>query len=219
MKNRIVFVCISLTLTLLKDPLSAVILVDHSDAQFADLAEAELKKMRMGERGLVSQSLVEQLDVSATTTTIRALTKDEETWHPNDLKGTRSHVVPLDNKVRGAERLVPTASIIYVHTNRIDPKLSTFKLGGFVYVLAEAKDLNYGSFSADFRIREKRSAFYRNAWRDSLGLPLLNISDGIATVDYQEAKKMDLLNEENKKLFPILSPAGKQFPSNSYENN
>lgn len=180
------------------------IVVDSSDGQFSRFVEKELSLMRDSKRGVVCQELVRRLDSATATTTIKPITKDEGTWHPNDRKGTRSHVVSMDTKVRGAARTTPTDATVYVHPSRIDPALSLFKLGTFAHLLATAMDLNMGTFSGDYKIQEKRAAFFRNGWKDSLGLEQVLVSDRVPTADYKEAKASGLLTPENAALFPIL---------------
>lgn len=181
--------------------------IDQSDPEFATMVENELDRLRRGDRGLACQQLARRFDMASATTTITPLTREESTWHPNDRKGFRSHVVPQDVKVRGAARPDPTQAVFYLHPNHINPKISSYKLGTFVHVLSEATDLNEGAFPGSRRIREKRASFYRNAWRDSQGYPLLNMSGGGATTEYQEARKLGLVLEENSDKFPILFPS------------
>ncbi len=183
----------------------AAVEIDRNDEVFYNWASKELDAMRSGKRGLVPQTLVERLDGAAATTTVRPVTSDEETWHPNDRKGTRSHIIPQDTKIQGAERRQPTNAVAYIHPSRVDPNLSLFKLGTFVYFLAMAADLNTGQFSADYRIRERRAIFFSNAWKDSFGYPLLSISDNVPTPDYRSAKEANLLTEDQKESFPILN--------------
>jgi hypothetical protein len=192
-------------LLLLAPNLMAAIEIDGNDVAFFNAVSKELNLMRSGHRGLVSQALIERLDGSNAPTVIRAVTSDEETWHPNDRKGSRSHIVPQDTKIQGAERRQPTGAVIYIHPSRIDPSLSLFKLGTFVYFLSMAADLNTGQFSSDYRLRERRAVFYSNAWKDSQKLPLLNVSDNVPTLDYQKAKDDGLLAEDQKSNFPIIA--------------
>jgi len=142
--------------------------------------------------------------VDTTTTTIKPLTRDEMTWHPNDSRGVRSHVVADDFKVRGAARMDPTPATIYLHFTRINPKFSAYKLGTFVHQLSEAFDLNTGRFSGKYQIRERRSSFYRNAWRDSLGFPVLEMAGDIEIKDYKVAKESGYINDDYRDQFPIL---------------
>lgn len=190
----------------LSRPVRGEVEVDVADPEFSRYVEAELTHLREGDRGLACQVLVDRLDKAQAVTQIKPLTRDDSTWHPNDRKGVRSHVVPQDVEVRGAARSSPTDAILFLHPSRINPKLSSFKLGTFVHELSDALDLNRGTFSGDYRVRERRATFYQNAWRDSLGVPLLELSGGVPTTDYQWAKEMDLLTDENKELFPILRP-------------
>lgn len=183
---------------------AAEIHVEASDAEFKRLVERELNQMRAGERGLVSRTLVQALDEAPATTTIKPLTRDDLTWHPNDRKGVRSHVVPMDTRVRGAERREPTDAVLYLHPSRINPKLSPFKLGTFPHELSEAKDLNLGEFSGNPVEREKRASFYRNAWRDAMGYPLLERAGEIETPEYANAKAAGLLTAANADNFPII---------------
>lgn len=191
-------------------PAAAVLRVDQADPVFATNTLKELDAMRSGKRGIVCQSLIARLDVATATTTVKPLTSDEATWHPNDRKGTRSHTVALDTRVRGGERTKPTSADVFVQPARVDLAMSLFKLGSFVHELALAADLNDGRFSADYRVREKRASFYRNAWLDSLGLRPLAVSDRVLTPEYLEAKNRGLLTDANKSNFPIL-----EFPSPS----
>jgi len=179
--------------------------IDRSDEAFFNAATKELTAIRDGKRGLVMQTLVERLDQATPNTKIRAVTTDESTWHPNDRKGTRSHLVPQDTKIQGAERKTPTAAIVYLHPSRVDSQLSLYKLGTFAYFLAMAADLNAGQFSSDYRVRERRATFFVNAWRDSFGYSMLATSDNVTTPDYQKAKQAGLLTDEQKPNFPILS--------------
>jgi hypothetical protein len=187
-------------------PLFSAIEVSDEIPIFKTLVENELGLMREGKRGVVCQVLIERLDQSSSTTTIKPLTKDENSWHPNDPKGTRSHVVALDTRVRQAARKIPTSVILYLHPSRIDPDLSLFKLGTFVHELAEAADLNAGLFSGDYQIQERREAFFRNAWRESLGLSLIEVSGRTSTKDYGEAKRRGLIDKKFAPFFPILNP-------------
>lgn len=182
----------------------AEILIFNGDAQFYSQVENELESMRDGRRGIVCQELINRLDKSSAWTHIKPLTSDQQTWHHNDRKGTRSHVVAVDTKIRGAARTVPTNAIIYVHPNRIDPAFSLFKLGTFAQLLATAMDLNFGSFSSDFKISQKRAFFFRNAWRDAMRLETIPLADRVPTLEYQNAKKENLIRAENSALFPIL---------------
>lgn len=193
-------------LTLGLGGLHAVLKIDESDPQFYSLVLKEVTLMRQGERGVVCQTLIDRIDASTATTTIRPVTSDETTWHPNDRKGSRSFVLPLDTKVRGAERGEPTSAVLFLHPSRIDPKLSLFRLGTFVRELAQAMDLNTGAYSGDFRTREKRVIFFRNAWCDVQGFGLIEISDRIPTPEYQEAKKLGLIEASFSAFFPILDP-------------
>ncbi len=184
----------------------AVLTVDDSDPHFESFVIQELNNMRDGKRGIVCQILIQRIDESSSTTTIKPLTQDENTWHPNDRKGTRSHVVALDTKVRGANRNNPTSVILYIHPSRVDPNLSLFKTGSLARELAEAMDLNRGQFSGDYKIQEKRENFFRNAWRDSLGLSLISMSGRVPTDEFQEAKKKGLIEKKYADQFPILFP-------------
>lgn len=184
--------------------LKAEVIVEGESPVFQNQVLAELNAMRQGKRGLVCRTLIETLDTTQSTTTIREITKDESTWHFNDRRGTRSHVKAMDNKLRGGERNVPTGAIVFLHPTRVDPKSSLFKLGTMVTQLAVAADLNTGHFSGNNVTREKRAAFYRNAWLDSMGLKISDKDDKIPTPEYRRAKEKGLLTEENKALFPIL---------------
>jgi hypothetical protein len=196
-------------------PAHAVLTVDATDPAFARLATQEIEAMRSGQRGLVCQSLIARIDRSSATTTVRPITSDESTWHPNDQKGTRSHVVALDTRVRGADRNRPTGATVFIHPSRVDPSLSLFKLGTFVFQLAVAADLNDGQFSADYRIREKRASFYRNAWLDAMGLKPLAVSDRVPTPEYAKAKAAGWLTADHVADFPILRPDGPPSPAPS----
>lgn len=204
------------TLLVLAGPASvcqAILRVDSADPAFATLAENEIEAMRSGKRGLVPRTLIERLQAERATTTIHPLTSDESNWHPNDLKGTRSHTVARDTRVRGAERDTPTNADVYIHPSRVDPNLSLFKLGTFVHELAIAADLNDGRFSADYRTREKRASFYRNAWLDSMGLKPIAVSDRVPTPEYGKAKERGLLNEDNAPYFPLMDAAQAPTPT------
>lgn len=189
------------------------ITIDPSDPDFARLVQAELGAMRSGERGLVSRTLIARLEKAPADTVIRELGPDETSWHPNDRRGTRSHVVAQDIKLRGAGRESPTDAVLHLHQARVDPTLSVFRLGTFAHQLAIAADLNEGSFSGDFRIRERRATFYRNGWLDSLGLKPILVSDRIPTPDYSQAKALGLLTEDRSDAFPILDAEAAEAPS------
>lgn len=183
------------------------LVVIEGDEAFQTKLKKEWELMKEGKRGIVSKTLIEKLEASSSTTTIRPVTQDEETWHPNDRKGTRSFVLPVDTKIRGSARLTPTAAVLYLHPNRIDPTLSLFRLGTFAYELSTAMDLNYGQYSGDFKVREKRATFYRNAWCDSQKFPLIEMSGRVPAKEYQAAKAKGLIVEENALYFPILDAA------------
>jgi len=204
MKGGFLFCFFTLNLCVFLPNAFAVLIVDPADPQFHTLVTNEIKLMQEGKRGLVCQALIEKIEHSSATTTIAPLTRDEKTWHPNDPKGIRSHVVAVDTGIRGGARKESTSAFLYLHPSRIDPHLSTFKLGTFVHELVLSMDLNLGVFSGDFKIREKRANFFRNAWRDSLGLGLYETSGNIPTTEYQEAKKKGFLTKENADDFPIL---------------
>jgi hypothetical protein len=184
----------------------AAVRVDEADVEFKILVDNELEAMRTGKRGLVCQTMVERMDKLTVDTTIKPITNDEKTWHPNDPKGTRSHVVAVDTIMRSGSRKAPTAAVLYLNKLRANPKLSVFKLGTFVHSMATAMDLNMGVFSGDYKVREKRASFFRNAWRDSMSLGYFETSGDVKTHDYQLAKKMGLIIPENKDYFPILDP-------------
>jgi hypothetical protein len=179
--------------------------IESQSPEFTNHVQKELSLMREGKRGIACAELIRRLDESSAPTVIKPITGDESTWHPNDRKGTRSHVAPQDTKVRGAARTVPTGATLYLHPSRIDPAMSLFKLGTFAQMLAVAMDLNQGAYSGDFRIQEKRSFFFRNAWRDSQGLDQLLLSDRVPTSEYRDAKKAGLVTAEKASQFPILS--------------
>ena len=203
-----------LTLMALVTPARAILRVDPSNPTFAANAQKEIEAMRSGKRGIVCQALIERLDVATATTTVRPLTSDESTWHPNDPKGTRSHTVALDTRIRGGERTKPTNADIFIQMARVDSTMSLYRLGTFVHELALAADLNDGRFSADYRTREKRASFYRNAWLDSLGLRALAVSDRVPTPEYSEAKNRGFITEANKPNFPLLElPVSTPVPS------
>lgn len=164
----------------------------------------EIDVMRSGKRGVVSRVLIERLEIAQATTTIKPLTRNEETWHPNDNRGTRTHVVAVDTLIRDAARNTPTDAILYVNPNHVDPKLSPYRLGTFVHYLALAMDLNTGQFSGEFQERERRAMFFRNAWCDSHGYPLFEVSERLPTTEFQMAKDAGLLTEEFAVFFPIL---------------
>jgi hypothetical protein len=187
-------------------PLYGAVLVDDSDPIFSSYVRDELSAMRGGKRGIVCQVLLKRLDEATTTTMIKPITREESTWHPNDRRGTRSHVVPQDTKLRGAERSTPTGAIVYIHPNRVNPAMSLFRLGSFIYELSEAVDLNTGQFSSDYRIREKRAVFFKNAWCDSLGYGVIQMSDRVPTPEYSKSKELDLLTPAHESEFPILDP-------------
>jgi len=201
-RNQLVF---AIHLTFL-NPLTlwAGLKIDVTDPQFAKYVKNELDLMREGERGLVCQQLIMSFDVDTSTTVVQSLTRDEETWHPNDGRGTRSHVVADDFLVRGAARPKPTNATLYLHYTRIDPKFSSFKLGTFVHQLSIALDLNRGNFSPNYQTREKRASFYRNAWRDSLGYPLMERAGNVETPEFLLAKEQQLINDDHRDAFPIL---------------
>jgi hypothetical protein len=79
-----------------------------------------------------------------------------------------------------------------------------FRLGTFAYELSIAMDLNYGQYSGDFKVREKRATFYRNAWCDAAKFPLIEMSGRVPAKEYQAAKAKGLIVEENAAYFPIL---------------
>jgi hypothetical protein len=189
---------------------SAQIIVDTSDSVFLANVNKELDSMREGTRGLVMKELLRRLDEGKAITTISPVTADERTWHPNDRRGTRSHVIAQDTKLRGTARTNPTNALVYLHPSRADSSLSLFKLGTFAQMLAVAMDLNQGTYSGDFRIQEKRSMFFRNGWRDSLKLELISLSDRVPTTEYADAKKAGLLVGEMSTEFPILDVAAAQ---------
>jgi len=197
------FVLLSLNLIFLRHAWGAL-QIDDSDPSFQALVQKEIDLMKEGKRGLACQVLVDRLEKSSATTTIKPVTSDETTWHPNDRKGTRSHVVPLDTKLRGAARTSPTSSVLYLHPSRIDPRLSLFKLGTFPHELAISVDLNRGEYPGDYRLVEKRATFFKNGWRESLNLPLIQIADRVPTPEYQTAKREGLISEEDREFFPIL---------------
>jgi hypothetical protein len=186
-------------------PAFAGLVVDPANAPFAALAQAEITAMAEGRRGPVSAELIRRFSEIETTTTIKPLTLDEETWHPNDRKGTRSHVVPLDTKMRGAIRTSPTSAVIYLHVNRVDPQMNLYKMGSLANLLARALDLNQGQFSGNHTIQEKRAVFFQNGWRDSKGLVPFQISDGVPTPEYLAAKKAGYLTASYARHFPILN--------------
>ncbi len=188
-------------------PVLAKVQIDPDNSTFAAQVLTELNLMREGKRGVACEVLVRRLDESEALVTIEPITSDEKTWHPNDRKGSRSHVVPLDTKLRSASRTSPVSSILYLHPSRIEPLLSLFKLGTFADELANAVDLAKGTYSGDYRIQTRRSAFFRNGWKDSMGGALVHLSDRVPTVDYQEAKKLGLISKEFAEIFPILDPA------------
>ncbi len=206
----LIYQAISLLLTagllLFGAPVFAAVEIDEQNPSFAENVIKELILMREGKRGVVCAELVNRLDQSQSVTTIRPITPDEKTWHPNDRKGTRSHVVPLDTKLRSAARTMPVSAVLYLHPSRIDPQLSLFKLGTFVDELANAVDLNRGTYSGDYRLQTRRSTFFRNAWKDALGGEMVQLADRVQTLDYQKSKKLNLLTEENAGRFPILDP-------------
>jgi len=184
----------------------AEVQVDNNDPQFEALVLQELEKMREGSRGRVCRILIERLDGAPADTLIKPLTRDESTWHPNDRKGRRSHVVAQDTKIRGGARETPTQAVFFLHPSRINPNLSLFRLGTFVHQLSHAVDFNFGVFSGDYIIREKKASFFRNAWRDSSGYKLVEISDRIPTPEYLIAKDLNLMSPEHEDFFPILNP-------------
>ena len=183
----------------------ARIVVDGSNPDFAQKVNAELSLMRSSNRGVVCKNLVDRLDAATSTTTIKMLGPDESTWHPNDHRGTRSWVAPQDTRVHGAGRTRPTNAILYLHPSRIDPNFSLFRVGTFVHELSFAADLNDGKFSPDFRVRERRASFYRNAWLDALHLKPVLVSDRVATPDYSRAKEEGLITADHASEFPILT--------------
>ncbi|MBV9080565.1 MAG: hypothetical protein JO102_05540 [Elusimicrobia bacterium] len=182
----------------------AAIVVDQADPSFQAHVNQELDALRSGRRGIVCKTLIQRLDVATATTTIRPLTSDESTWHPNDPRGIRSHVEAVDTRIRGAERKTPTSAIVFIPPARVDPGMSVFRLGTFVHELSLAADLNDGVFSSDFKTREKRASFFRNAWLDALGLKPVEMSDRVPTPEYSRAKTAGLLNDSNAHAFPIL---------------
>ncbi len=191
----------------------AAVQIDSTDADFTKKVQAELESMRTGTRGIAAKSLVARLDASTATTTVKVLGLDESTWHPNDHRGTRSHVVAADTRIRGSERRKPTSAILYLHKTRIDPSFSLFKLGTFVHELSFAADLNEGKFSGDFKIREKRATFYRNGWLDSFNLKPILVSDRVPTPEYSKAKELGLITEGNAPNFPVLDVSPAPSPS------
>src|SRR5437870_3442761 len=62
----------------------AVLVIDDADPAFKSLVVHEVSAMREGKRGVVCEALVSRIEASSATTTIRPVTKDETTWHPND---------------------------------------------------------------------------------------------------------------------------------------
>lgn len=200
------FLSLIIMTTLLGVPAHAKLIIEAGDTQFYSQVSQEIAKMREGARGLACQILIQRIEEADATVTIKEVTSDEKTWHPNDRRGTRSHVVPGDTRIQGAARSTPTSSTLYLHPSRIDPALSLFKLGTFVQQLAASADLARGEFSGDYKVREKRATFFVNGWREALKLPLVPTSDNVPTPEYQQALQSNLINEENTGRFPILEP-------------
>lgn len=188
--------------------LRAAIEIDQSDNSFYINVKDEIKKMKTGARGLACKALVEQMEAASANILIRPLTRDENTWHPNDKKGKRSHVVAMDTKIRDAAREKPTNATIFLSDDQVNPKLSLFRVGGFVRYFALGMDLARGQFSDSYILRQKRSVFFQNAWRDSMGFELLDNSSRIPTDEYQKAKAAGLIIEEFSEFFPIMDING-----------
>ncbi len=195
---------IMLSLLFWSFPVHSAIEIEKTDGPFFKNVSRELDNLRSGKRGLVCKTLVERLDLAVATTTIKPLTGNDETWHPNDTRGTRTHVKAVDTLIRDAARTTPTDAILYLNPNHIDPKLSPFRLGTFVHYLALAMELNTGQFSGDFQERERGAMFFRNAWRDEMGFDLFEVSERIPTTEYQMAKDAGLITEDFSPFFPIL---------------
>jgi hypothetical protein len=118
--------------------------------------------------------------------------KDKSTLHVNeketDPEKLRSHTDPSDTKARGAERDTMTGSTIFINPLR----LNLTDGGTFVHELVHARDLAYGLYNSNVKIRERRAVFFENMWRDEQGELLRPKYRGkYATLDYQKAVQAD----------------------------
>ncbi len=160
----------------------------------ANLSEAKSSSKHLAK-------LIQNIERSASTVTIKPITNDQSTWHKSGKK-SRSHTEALDNMGRGAARDTATNSIIFINTNRITQTHKTYNSGTLVHELVHALDLAHGKYHGSYPIREKRAIFFQNIWRYAHSRELRTDYHGrFETNEYQKSKRSGKLNQFVKYYF------------------
>jgi hypothetical protein len=124
--------------------------------------------------------LITLLRESDATVSIRAITDDPE---------ANAHTDPTDGKPKNLGRKKPTAAVIFINSDRVDPNHESYRLGMLAHELVHALDLTHGRYHSDYAWRERRAVFIENLWRDLNGFELRDSYHGrFPTTDYQYAK-------------------------------
>lgn len=133
--------------------------------------------------------LIQNIERSSSTITIKPVTNDKSTWHKSGKK-SRSHTKAQDNLSRGAARNSATDSIIYINTNRITQTHKSYTSGTLIHELVHAHDLANGKYHGTYPVREKRAVFFQNIWRDSHSRALREDYHGrFETGEYRKARQ------------------------------
>ena len=168
-------------------------LVFEGSNDFKSKVETNLFEAKNSSKYLAK--LIQNIERSSSTITIRPITNDKSTWHKSGKK-SRSHTKALDNMSRGAARNTATDSIIYINTNRITQTHKTYDSGTLIHEIVHASDLAHGKYHSSYPIREKRAVFFQNIWRDTHSKKLRTDYHGrFETNEYQKAKKSGELNQ------------------------
>ncbi|HFD32189.1 MAG TPA: hypothetical protein ENJ28_05715 [Gammaproteobacteria bacterium] len=139
--------------------------------------------------------IIEELKKSKQKIKIIPITNDKSTWHRSGKK-SRSHTEAIDDKKYGAERSIPTDSIIYINKNRISKNNKTYKSGTLIHELIHALDLANGNYNGDYIVREKRAVFFQNIWRDKQSKKLRSSYHGrFETKEYQNMKAKNKIDK------------------------
>ncbi len=179
-------------------PAKADIVIEGSNI-FKEKVKSNLSAARRSSKHLAR--LIQRIDNSSSTITIKAITNDPSTWHKSGKK-SRSHTKALDDLKRGAERSAATSSIIYINKNRITQTHKTYNSGILIHEIVHASDLANGKYHHSYPIREKRAIFFQNIWRDTHSKKLrTDYHRRFETTEYQQAKKAGELNKFVKYYF------------------
>ena len=191
---------VMIALSVLPGPLAAGVITDSpGDSTFSRRLQAALATLERADAPI--RRLHTAVMAAPATITIRPITDDRATWHP-DGDRNRGHTDPDDGRPKSDGRTTPTNAIIYVPPDVVETRSTHWKDGLLVHELVHALDLAYGRYDRSDRVRERRAVFFQNVWRAGLRYKLRTAYHGrFATLDYQEAVRLGTLADLERYIF------------------